>query len=232
MERKGHKYLSFIAAVLCVAGLSAVSCSIEESFSEQDSQDGLPAEIELRLSVPDMSVGTRALTEQQELTVNNIWIGIYDAKSGRLKNRYYYTVSHEDRHNPHFLPPADGGYLKTSSGESYIVAVANAGDSNGISSDPSVGPQDGTLTNLLELLDNADTFDKYKSVAAALPSPSSWKAWYRAGVYQKGIFFVVRTHTPQKGDFQGELQYKGCSGHYRASCFLEGCEQSPYVLHI
>ncbi len=64
MERKGHKYLSFIAAVLCVAGLSAVSCSIEESFSEQDSQDGLPAEIELRLSVPDMSVGTRALTEQ------------------------------------------------------------------------------------------------------------------------------------------------------------------------
>ena len=172
MERKGHKYLSFIAAVLCVAGLSAVSCSIEESFSGQDSHDGLPAEIELRLSVPDMSVGTRALTEQQELTVNNIWIGIYDAESGRLKNRYYYTVSHEDRHNPHFLPPTDGGYLKTSSGESYIVAVANAGDSNGISSDPSVGPQDGTLTNLRELLDKADTFDKYKSVAAALPSPS------------------------------------------------------------
>ena len=74
-------------------------------------------------------------------------------------------MSHGDRHALHQLTG-----IKASSGNAYIVAVANAGDNYGMSS---LGEaQDGRRTNLLDLLREADTFEKYKSIAVALRSPS------------------------------------------------------------
>ncbi len=176
MKRNCHKYLDLpllrrlhglkAMALLLTAGFALGACQAEDFGNVEERPEGLPAEVSLRLSLPAMELQTRALTDDQASAVNNIWVGIYDAgHGGRLKGWHYQEVSHGDRHVLHQLTG-----IKASSGNAYIVAVANAGDNYGMSS---LGEaQDGTRTNLLELLREADTFEKYKAIAVALHSPS------------------------------------------------------------
>ena len=164
MKRNCHKYLDLpllgrlrglkAMALLLTAGFALGACQAEDFGNVEERPEGLPAEVSLRLSLPAMELQTRALTDDQASAVNNIWVGIYDAgHGGRLKGWHYQEVSHGDRHALHQLTG-----IKASSGNAYIVAVANAGDNYGMSS---LGEaQDGRRTNLLDLLREADTFEK------------------------------------------------------------------------
>lgn len=180
MKKVCHKYLKFVnglflnpgrslktAALLMAAGFAVVACRVDEQF-EEPQEDGLPAAVSVRLSLPDMTVQTRSLTDDQASAVNHIWLGIYDAASGRLKGSFEKAVSHEDRHVLHQLDN-----ITSSSGNSYIVAVANARDNYGMSSMIKVDEVDASgRANLLELLHNADTWEKYRSIAVALQNTS------------------------------------------------------------
>lgn len=179
MKKVCHKYLEFVnglflnpgrslktAALLLAAGFAVAACRVDEQFEEQE--DGLPAAVSVRLSLPDMTVQTRSLTDNQASAVNHIWLGIYDAASGRLKGSFEKAVSHEDRHVLHQLDN-----IISSSGNSYIVAVANARDNYGMSSGiEGVATDASGRANLLDLLHNADTWDKYRSIAVALQNTS------------------------------------------------------------
>lgn len=179
MKKVCHKYLEFVnglflnpgrslkmAALLLAAGFAVAACRVDEQFEEQE--DGLPAAVSVRLSLPDMTVQTRSLTDNQASAVNHIWLGIYDAASGRLKGSFEKAVSHEDRHVLHQLDN-----IISSSGNSYIVAVANAKDNYGMSSGiEGVATDASGRANLLDLLHNADTWDKYRSIAVALQNTS------------------------------------------------------------
>lgn len=216
-----HKYLDAVSgllgntgrllksAVLLTAGLAVWACGPEEEFRNEDRPEGLPSEVSLRLSLPDMEVQTRALTDDQASAVNNIWIGIYDAGSGgRLKGTYYQEVSHSDRHVMHQI-----GGIRTSSGNSYIVAVANAGDNYGMSN--LVGPQDGTRTNLLDLLNEADTYEKFRSIAVALNDPVTVE-YTDANVVMTGTYSSDAGGKHPGGPDVEEVYIKG------GNCVLDG----------
>lgn len=156
------------AGLLATLLLAAQSCVREPDLDPRE--EGREAAVTLRWSPSDMTIQSRALTDAQERHVHSLWVGIYDYGSKKIKtltdgegvvhtDGYYITPDAELEY--HVVDPNTPLTLHTTSGESYIVAVANPDTNYGISD-----KVDGTpATTLLELLRQCDTWEKFRSVA-------------------------------------------------------------------
>jgi hypothetical protein len=142
---------------------------------------GQPATVNLTVNVGDMGIRTRASIANDDAKSSycqNLWIGIYDASTGNLQDKYYFDVSstEEEQGLDHQYPLS----LKTKSVEkAYIVAVANSDVNNGVADVNDYDPKDNTT--LRSLLDEADTYEKYQKICALRPDA------YDVNVYAKTL---------------------------------------------
>lgn len=135
--------------------LSSWSCQ-DEIWSNMMGE-GEEATLNVQVDLDEMTPLTRAnMSSELENRVNNLWVGVYNVASGKRTGFVY--VDNQSGDYPEKEKKYGNISLKALSGESYIVAVANYANHQGITVD-NTAPQD-----LQTLLDNADTWDKYRSI--------------------------------------------------------------------
>lgn len=173
MKLLHRTYICMTAIMVLAMAAQLQSCKDEIELPEGEGyvEAGLPANVTIALDIPDMKVQSRALTDAESQRVNNLWIGIYDAEpsgNGKLKAQHY--VTRDDEEGEHQLRTLTINDINTTSGRCYIVAVANAGNNMGMSSDATLGGDKGERVSLLSMLQKADNLEKYKKIAAVLAS--------------------------------------------------------------
>lgn len=156
-------------------------------------REGEPATISLKIEVPDMGKmqSRAAMTDEETSQVNDLWIGIYNAATGERTFSQFYTPNHNDEHdnpdNNWWLNPKPGVHeidnIDTKSGKSYIVAVANAKTNFGKN-----GTSGKDLERLDLLLQQADTWDKYKDISVSLTMEGNVDR-YTADFPMSGIYY-------------------------------------------
>ncbi len=177
LSRFYNRFYGAVAAVVCMA--AAVSCSDDLKVPGTTVEEGRETTVSLSFAVPQMNVQSR-MTVEQESTVSSLWVGIYNVGSGLRTNELptegYYVITpsstnqHPDGGNtPDYSLPT----IKTRTGASYIVAVANVRQNLGITDNAALledlGIDKGDRTkSLAELLAAADTWEKFKSISHVL----------------------------------------------------------------
>lgn len=180
-----RKIRSF-AGLLCAGLLLLTACKDDDFYKGKYCPEGEPATISLKISVPQMDVKTRA-GANEDATVNSLWVGIYNVKSGKCT----YNAIIDNTKEKHGLYTLSD--VNTFSGESRIVAVANVRQNYGYCSKELIKEDNasipvGARSFLSELLLAADTWDKYTAIAAAHVNPGNISSYgnnqVMAGVYQ------------------------------------------------
>lgn len=190
--RRHIKYL-FALPVILFAGCA------DDTFDVPDyGREGEPATISLKIEVPDMGKmqSRDAMTDEETSQVNDLWIGIYNANTGERTFSNFYTLNYKDKHDKDdnwWVDPKPGVHeidnINTKSGKSYIVAVANAKTNFGRTS---TGGKD--LVRLDLLLQQADTWDKYKDISASLTMEGNVDR-YTADFPMSGIYYDNKQST-------------------------------------
>lgn len=173
MMNNYKKYIKVIPA--CVALMSLLSaCDDDVRPGAEIQPEGENTVISLTLTAPDFTkrVSRADMSEEDAFTVNTLWVGIYNANDRKS------TIIGENNENGLFLTSADElehGFtagqkshdrytiknITTKSGPSYIVAVANPDVNYGYKAGESAGSE----TLLLDLLQNASTWDDFLAIA-------------------------------------------------------------------
>lgn len=161
------------------------SCEDEQFVSIKEDESGLPACVNIKIQVPEMTVRTRSLTDAQENQVNDLWLAIYSESGARTYGADQNIAEHDGTHESYTLKK-----IPTKSGRSYIVAVANYKNNRGVSDLISGG---GTEAHpLADLLRDADTFEKFKSIAVSLTAPTQID-YSEAQLPMSGVFVAEST---------------------------------------
>lgn len=169
----GH-IATFLFGTIFILG----SC-VKENLSPGSSvPDGEPATISLKVSTSDMDIVTRALTDEQLQQVNDIWIGVYNVKTGELTGSYS-----EDNSDNVAETNSKKVTIDAASGNSYIVAVANVKRNYGVTDNPTLEEdcrknnvyldEESGRYQLSGMLEHADTWEKFKSISAAWNTPGA-----------------------------------------------------------
>ena len=146
-----------VAAISVVLSLVATSCSDDVDFGLSSSGiEGEPTSLSLKVNVSDATKLSRAATDTQ---IENLWIGIYNAASGERTGGKEYQFSNDNDAGTHVNQTISG--IECKSGNSYIVAVANYSEKYGVDID------DKTEKSLKQLLEEADTWDKFCNLAVS-----------------------------------------------------------------
>lgn len=162
------------ATLIPLMGVVLPSCAEDTITLGSDVEEGIPVELSIKYSIPDMDVVSRSLTPEQERTVENLWIGIYSTTTGKLLNELpdggYYTVK-SNIEEPDSSPL--DAIINTLSGSCYIVAVGNVTQNLGCTDNgellAALGASQGDRSlTLAQLLAKADTWEKYKSISHVL----------------------------------------------------------------
>lgn len=153
-----HRYTTYVL-LLAIAALSLSACVGDELFSESTSVvAGKPATVSFKVQIPGMMPLTRAMgigpDDADASTVKHLWVGAYD-RDGKCVEYKVFTEP----------DPYESLELDILSGECRIVAVANAEKIYGTTIESS---GNGVKKNLLELLKEADTWEKFLKVSAVL----------------------------------------------------------------
>lgn len=157
---------NLLSWLLCLLALFAASCVDDRIVTGTEGVAGLPASVNIKVRVPEMTVRTRSITEAQENQVNDLWLAIYAESGARTYGADQGITPHDGTHEEYTLQD-----IKTKSGRSYIVAVANYKNNSGVSD--LIYPDGGTAAHpLADLLEAADTFEKFRSIAVALADPT------------------------------------------------------------
>lgn len=160
--------------LMCAAGCTD---DLDTGINANETE-GHDTKITLCVAAPEMNrLESRAdMDDEDAYKVESIWVGIYNFSTGKS------TITDYDG-NGLFLDTNDKDHgfttnnkahdtntltdIKTKSGRSYIVAVANPDRNTGykMNSDGSIGAE----TSLLELLKGASTWNKFKSIVISRP---------------------------------------------------------------
>ncbi len=142
------------------------SCQ-DDDFGVETVEEGLPAVVNLKINAGDMDLRSRSIADDdaQNRYCANLWIGIYSSETGKIIGHYYF----EDVAN---TAEVEGEYYKLaikteSANKVYIVGVANDDVNDGVPSVKSYSAK--SRTTLHEMLDDADTFEKFKQVCVLRP---------------------------------------------------------------
>lgn len=159
-----------------IMALSVSSCQDDDlNRPYHDGVEGVDTELTLRVNLNEMGAASRAaMKDEYANDVNDLWVGIYSVNGNRIYSNTYgeNEIGKPGNHSAVTLPP-----INAKSGNCYIVAVANVGNNYGISDnatlcgDLNVPAGRGAL--LQNLLEGADTWEKYKSISHMLLSPSN-----------------------------------------------------------
>ncbi len=180
--------------LLCIGMLLLTACKDDDFYGGKYCPEGEPATISLKVLVPDMGVKTRtAMSDEDAAKVNDLWIAIYNVRTGNRTGLYYQLVTDETK-NMHDMYSLDNT-INALSGESRIVAVANVtGNNVGYCSEDLVDENGvvqitaGSRSQLKQLLEQADTWDKFTAISAAHLNPRNVFSFepnlIMAGTYQ------------------------------------------------
>lgn len=160
MLNRFRKHIRSLTASL-LAGLSLCACSDEEVFDIPDyTVTGADVTLKVPLSIPVMDQKSRASLDAIQLNqVQSVWVRTYSANTGKATSEWVkQTISTTDTEVPREVT------IETKSGSSYIVAVANVNNPGVTSDDIS------TQQPLSELLEAADTWQKFLKIAVVAPS--------------------------------------------------------------
>lgn len=147
---------------------------------------GMPAEITLDFDLGEVEAITRAdIQEGLDRLVSSLWVAVYNVETGARTGYAEFTPGDE------FSSFHENKKIKltTLSGPSYIVAVANydfryaSGDDN------------GKLVVMGEVLENADTWDKYSNIAAAFDKDGGFSASAPLNALMMSGFYTEDKHT-------------------------------------
>lgn len=163
-----------VTAMSVVSLFTATSCIDDVDYDYGNSGiEGEPTVLTLNVDLNPMKSQSRtAPNDEYSNNVRDLWIGIYNVNSGKCTlNEYFEEGQIAIPHNRLAL-----SNLKTQSGNSFIVAVANVGTNYGISDNSeltaSVSVASGRGIELKKLLEKADTWEKYKSISHMLNGTS------------------------------------------------------------
>lgn len=155
-----------------VAGALALSlggCRDDLFYNDDDCPVGEEATVSLTFNAPEREQYTRsALSAAQDNQVNSLWIGIFNAESGRCTTNlhvadgdYGFTAGDKRDHEDIRLTG-----VPTVSGTSRIVAVANPDNQRG----RKVG--DSAVSDLSAMLGGVTNWDEYLKISVALEESS------------------------------------------------------------
>ena len=141
------------------------ACQEEEIIKNNTVEEGIPVEIALNVSAPEMTTMTRGLRDEEEFQINDLYLLIFDSE-GKTKagTQYYSAEDLNGKIEGGQASPTHGTIsgIKTTSGKSYIFAAANVG-SNQLSGGKSIKEQLEQVNNISDL----------KAVTATLNSNTS-----------------------------------------------------------
>jgi hypothetical protein len=167
MGKLSYKTICVMAACLLLSLFNS-SCQDDLLTSEATRvEEGLPTTLKLNINVGDMDVQTRSIAEDSTAHYcNNLWIGIYDSSTGEQLDSYYTTdvSSTEEKPNTNYALT----FNTKSANSVYIVGVANSDVNSGILGIDNYGGEEKTLR---QILDQADTFEKFQNICALRPDP-------------------------------------------------------------
>lgn len=160
------------------------SCAEYESiFSSEYVPEGEPASITLTVKLPNMMSVTRAAGIDPEgdeaKHISDLWVGFYNAATGERLGKHYDRYDDVVEWHDHI----NIKNIKSLSGENYIVAVANPSLNKGLDI------TGGGEKSLLDLLNEADTWEKYKNLAVTLNGSSQSIQYSGAGLPMTGIYY-------------------------------------------
>lgn len=168
-----NRYTKIFSRLLPALMLVMTACTDDiELPGAVDGPEGEDTTISLTIQAPEMSrLESRAdMTTTEANSVQSLWVGIYSYTTRRstlsddggnngllLKDGQHGFTSGDKNHIPYTLTD-----IKTKSGRSYIVAVANPDLNYGYTMD--ADGKLGTKSKLSDLLAKADTWDKFQSI--------------------------------------------------------------------
>lgn len=190
----------FILTIIATA-LSLASCR-DEIIDCYRGPEGEDAVISLSVSLPEMEVYTRSdLSDEESNTINNLWVGIYNARSGeRTFSKLYSSDELAALSKTHQLGTLQN--IQTKSGVSHIVAVANVYTNTGVS--PTY--DNGAKTELYDLLEAADSYEDYLSIAVVSSVSGSISTPY-GNLPMSGVFYDNPNQTDGP-DFTDALEWE------------------------
>jgi hypothetical protein len=128
-------------------------------------EEGLPASISLKIKVNDLSVHSRSIADEPNAYYcDNMWVGIYSNETGKCVEHFYVTDVEDnlEQSGEYYLINHD----LTSANNVSIYAVANVDVNTGIGD---VSQYGGSESKLLDLLNAADTYEKFQKVCVLRP---------------------------------------------------------------
>lgn len=175
-----------LRGALAVLLLLAVGCTRDpEELLPFDGEER-PATVSLSWSAPDMDVLSRADAEVSSKRVTGIWVGIFNAITGKKTgSKFFETVGSNDEaiiHNT--LENIDAR-----SGESRIVAVANYAYHYGITSNGALQARlgEGLRWKMRDLLDAVETWEEFRSIVV-MPDDARDLTYGGSDFLMSGIF--------------------------------------------
>lgn len=184
--KRYKKYISQTLAALLL-GAVAAGCSDDLGFEGNGIVEGEPVTLSVNCAVGDMPEVSRAdMAAGRDKEINSMWVAFF-AKDGTHEKKYEFTydnVSQVNTMDVHF-PTLSG--LNLTSGEYYLVAVANPAGNRGVT-ETSTTPSD-----LMGLLTNVNTLEEYKKIAVytdpgTVGTPTG-------NLVMQGIYTDPRNHT-------------------------------------
>lgn len=155
MTKFRYIYICFVLVFLCTSCRDDISLFRTGSVGEDVC-------LTVPLKLPQMDVKSRAnLEDYQTNRVESVWIRTYSA-SGPATMEEWNKQSNLSLNDTHQLEEVT---LSTKTGLTYIVAVANVGDDVMAVTKDNLQPRP-----LAQLLDEADTWEKFLSIAVVAPS--------------------------------------------------------------
>lgn len=183
--KKQNNISKVISKLLCIALACTFfnACADEDIISSANVEAGIPVEVQLGMSIPGMEVSTRALDENAESQVNDLYVLVFDANSQIKKTGKFYTtneiVSTTSNKNRGSIT------LETTSGECRIYAVAN------------VSTTELTGTNIKSQLDDVKNISDLNNIIASLPEPNIQRV--QAALSMSGVYKTKSTSNSAKG---------------------------------
>lgn len=184
--KRYKKYISQTLAALLL-GAVAAGCSDDLGFEDNGIVEGEPVTLSVNCAVGDMPEVSRAdMAAGRDKEINSMWVAFF-AKDGAHEKKYEFTydnVSQVNTMDVHF-PTLSG--LNLTSGEYYLVAVANPAGNNGITLTST------TPSDLMGLLKGVTTLDDYKNIAVYTDPGSVGTP--TGNLVMQGIYIDPKTHT-------------------------------------
>lgn len=174
MFRVHKTILRSLYLILAATMLLVVSC-VEKLYDDSYMyREGVETNISLKISVPEMTIATRAdMPDGADTQLNSLWVGIFSATTGELKYARLLSsnelggLQKAEHGNFYKLPD-----ITVKSGPSYIVAVGNPADNLGYKYNKENPDEQLKETDLSDLLPKGTqttfNWDDYCAIATRL----------------------------------------------------------------